>query len=264
MIYKIKARNFKEAYQWFTQLPFYTFKNFINKDDLLINSDHINHIEIATYPGGNVFFIHYNDIKYFGKIFFEKLNVDYFKNTKIVHSKHNKLEQVMSNFTDYKHMLTSPITMLIIYFIVAWYSLTSLKHIMFPEITNPKPWVTMNCNENCITYTSYQIYTTIIMIIMTYGAIAFGIVLLKLSKKKSNLLHYKKSFDELRLFFIFFGGLVALQSFLLFSPSSLREYKKIYLVRFDQEYKDSPKGRSIASDIFKLKDSEISQLREKR
>ncbi len=264
MLLKIQPTNYQMAYNWFNSLPFYTFMNLIKKEELSISNDKIQQIEIAKYEGGQIYFIHYDDKKYFGKIQVSKLNNNQLENFKITYSNYNKLDQVFHNFTDYKHMFTSPITFLLIYFLVIWYSLTSLKHFMFPEFSNPTAWVTTSCDANCIVYTSFQMYSTIITFFMTYGAIAVGILLLWFCKKKSNLLHYKKSFDELRLFFTFFGSFVLLFTWVTFSPSSINEYKKIYLVRFDQEYKHSLKGREIASKIEGINRADYVKWNKKR
>lgn len=247
VIYKIETKNYFEAYEWFSTLPFYSLKSFLKKDDLLIKQENINHIEVIESEKKKSYFIDYKDNYYFGKIECRHLDLENFKNIEVKYTKPDNKEHFKKIFFDFKYWLISPLNYLGLYSAIVGFSLIGFRHSLFPGILNPKIFTNAACNEKCISMSSLGMFALLFLFLMTYGSVFLGIIILYFSKYYSSLNHYKKSIQYLMIFFIIQAIILYKATSPLFDPQVFAGVKKIYQVRFDREYIKTHPRREIAT-----------------
>lgn len=191
---KLKIKNHNIAANYLIEVPYYTFKDFVKKNDLKINIDEVVKIEKNFLNGKFIFYKIYlenNNYNGYVRIFDENFNEQLSEKFNIADIEiSSKFELIKGGIPFPKMFLIHPIITSLIFLIIIYLIFTGFLK-FHPLFESPSQFTNAQCNVECVKLISYLYYIEIFIFFINLGSILifFDYLLIRVKKIKNIQMH---------------------------------------------------------------------------
>lgn len=191
---KIEIKNYNIATNYFIEVPYYTFKDCIKKNDLIINPDNIIQVEKLYFKKKFIFYKIYLESKNHNgyiRIFNENANEQLSEKFNISNIEiSSRFELAKGGIPFPKMFLMHPIFTSLIFLIVNYLLFTGLLK-FHPLFVSPSQFTNAQCNVECVKLISYLYYVEIFIFFIGLGPVLIFLdyLLIRIKKIKNIQMH---------------------------------------------------------------------------
>lgn len=250
MVYKFKAKNYRRAFGFFHEVPFYSLKDFLFKRDLLIKASDIQYVEkMALGKRPPKYSLYIKNEKHEGLISIRNGEIGSFSHYEMREVSSDKVFWELLNFLSFESLLRSPLTYTLLLSLLSYLIFIEGKSTLFPEILSPAGYVNAYCNVTCVKGAGLIFWVMSFLVFNVFGSFFIALAFLINSKKIRKIDLYQKTIKESLILLVVQGILVYQMIFLAFDQGIFKSAHFIYQRRYNPDYFKTHNYREISSQI---------------